>query len=225
MPLISIVIPVYNEQKYIQKTLARLADLSISGWQKEIIIVDDGSTDGTRELLRDLKSDYKIIFQAKNGGKGLALRTGFAACQGEIIAIQDADWEYDPADLPPLIDLLISGQAQVVYGSRMHNKNPIGHYRYYLGNVLLSGLASLVYGCRLTDIETGYKVFKKDLLAGIELVQNDFGIEIELTAKFIKQGVKIIEQPIGYRPRRFYEGKKIGWCDGLKAIWLLFKYY
>ncbi|MFA6382761.1 MAG: glycosyltransferase family 2 protein [Candidatus Buchananbacteria bacterium] len=223
MKKISIVIPVYNEKDYILKTLERVEKLSFSGLEKEIIVVDDGSTDGTTEILKSLESKYKIIYQ-NNGGKGAALRAGFTTSTGEIIAIQDADLEYDPAEIVRLIKPIIDGKSEVVYGSRMLGHNPIGHRRYYLGNELISWLTNVLYRSHLTDVETGHKVFKKSILENLNLQENDFGFEVEFTAKILKNQIPILELPISYAPRKFDEGKKINWQDGLKALWLLVKY-
>jgi len=221
--IISIIIPVYNEKNYIKGTLDRLASVNFENAEKEIIIVDDGSIDGSGEILKTFEKDYKIIYHQTNQGKGAALKTGLAAASGEIIIIQDADWEYDPADMPKLIKPIVTGQTEVVYGSRMLGKNPVGHWRYYLGNEFISLLTSILYHTRLTDVETGYKVFKKNIIQKFQFVSNDFGIEAELTAKFLKNKIKILELPISYAPRKFDEGKKINWRDGVKAIYILIK--
>lgn len=221
---VSIVIPVYNEKNYILKTLEKVKTFDLKGLDKEIIVVDDGSTDGTKEILKKVGSDYKIIFHHKNHGKGAALKTGFKNCTGEIIAIQDADLEYNPDEIPKLIALILAGQTEVVYGSRMMGKNPIGHWRYYLGNKLISFCCNFLYQGGLTDIETGQKVFLRQVLEKISLEQADFGFEVELTAKILKNKITILELPVGYLPRRFSEGKKINWLDGIKALWLLVKY-
>jgi len=221
---ISIIVPVFNEKEFILKILEKVSQVDFPGLDKEIIIVDDGSTDGTRELLKQVQDKYKIIFHEKNLGKGAALRTGFQAATGEIIAIQDADLEYQPTELPKLTEPILTGKTQVVYGSRMIGNNPIGHRRYYLGNVVISWLASILFGKKLSDVETCYKVFNRKLLEKFDLEQNDFGFEVELTAKLLKNKISIIELPISYTPRKFMQGKKINWADGVKAIWLLFKY-
>ena len=164
MTKISIVIPVYNEKNYIEAVLRKIDSTNIADLKKEVIIVDDGSTDGTREILSRLQDRYLIIFHQVNQGKGAALRSGFAKASGEIIAIQDADLEYDPSDLAKLVRPIITGQSQVVYGSRMMGNNPIGHKRYYFGNKLITWSASLLYGRALTDLETCYKVFATSIL-------------------------------------------------------------
>lgn len=225
MPTLSIVVPVYNERRYIKEILKRLQALTVGQMAKEVIIVDDGSTDGTVEILKEISQPgWQIIFSSRNEGKGSALRKGFAKTTGEIVAIQDADLEYHPFDLRPLVELVAAKQTQVAYGSRMINKNPIGHISYYLGNKLISWLAQVLYQVKITDVETCYKVFDGQLLRSLRLEQDDFAFEVEVTAKILKQGIKIIELPISYQPRQFAEGKKISWLDGLKALWLLVKY-
>ena len=225
MPKLSIVIPVYNEQEYIAEILKRVGELAVPGVSKEIIVVDDGSTDTTADILKNLNPQhYRVVFHPTNQGKGAALRTGFAQATGDVIAIQDADLEYNPEDLPQLVIPVLAGAAKVVYGSRLSRPNPIGYRAYYLGSKLISMVTSLLYHTELTDVETGYKVFDASVLKPLKLEQNDFAFEVEVTAKLLRQGVKIIERPISYAPRQFYQGKKINWTDGVKALWLLVKY-
>ena len=221
---VSIVIPVFNEKDYILKIIEKVEILKLGGFEKEIVIVDDGSVDGTREILETLNQKYKVIFHQKNQGKGAALRTGFKNSSGEIIAIQDADLEYDPRDLATLISLVAEGQFPVIYGSRMRGNNPIGYHLYYFGNLLISKFTNFLYNTKLTDVETCYKVFKRKLLENLNLHENDFGFDVEFTAKLLKNRISIGELPISYSPRKFHEGKKINWQDGLKALWLLVKY-
>ncbi|NUM25917.1 MAG: glycosyltransferase family 2 protein [Candidatus Buchananbacteria bacterium] len=225
MPTLSIVIPVYNEKKYIAEILNKVDRLEITGLDKEVVIVDDGSTDGTIDLLKMInRPNWRVIFSEHNQGKGAALRQGFKHTTGDIVAIQDADLEYSPPDLEPLVQAIVRGQAKVAYGSRMISKNPVGHLSYYLGNKLISWLAQVLYRAQITDVETCYKVFSGPLLRQLSLRQNDFGFEVEVTAKVLRQGIKILELPISYRPRQFNEGKKISWIDGCKALWLLIVY-
>ncbi|OGY47276.1 MAG: glycosyl transferase [Candidatus Buchananbacteria bacterium RIFCSPHIGHO2_02_FULL_38_8] len=224
MTKISIVVPVYNEKNYIRQVLDRLEKVSFSSLDKEIIIVDDGSTDGTKEILESFEDSFKVIYHNKNCGKGAALKTGFKNSSGEIIVIQDADLEYNPSEIKDLIQSIVKGEVSVVYGSRMNGNNPIGHRRYYLGNLLISWVTNLLYGSKLSDVETCYKVFDRKVLDKINLEQNDFGFEAEFTAKVLKNHFSIREIPISYSPRNFTEGKKINWYDGLKAIFLLIKY-
>lgn len=225
MTKISIIVPVYNEQRYIGEILRRLLAVEFADCQKEIIVVDDGSTDQTTVILENFKASCQVITKKQNEGKGAALRTGFAAATGEIIAIQDADLEYNPNDLPALVAPVLAGRYQVVYGSRMIGQNPIGHIAYYLGNKLISWGFNRLYRSNLSDIETGYKVFLRQLLSKFVLESNDFGFEIELTAKILKNQIPILELPISYSPRQFKDGKKIRSFDGLKALWLLVRYY
>ncbi|MBU1164156.1 glycosyltransferase family 2 protein [Patescibacteria group bacterium] len=224
MNKISIIVPVYNEIKYIKEVLSRLDQTNIQNLEKEIIIVDDGSTDGTRDFLQTVEDKYKVIYHQNNLGKGGALKTGFKNVTGEIITIQDADLEYHPRELEKLVAPILKGVANVVYGSRMKGNNDTGYKRYYLGNWVISKTASILYGTKLTDIETCYKVFKKEVLQNINIESNDFGIEAEFTAKILKNKVRIAEIPIHYEPRSFLEGKKIGWKDGVQALWILFRW-
>ena len=223
MAKVSIIVPVYNERAYILPVLTQLAAVPLPA--KEIIVVDDGSTDGTSDLLQHLhQPDCQVIFLPVNRGKGAAIRAGLKRASGEIIAIQDADLEYQPADLPRLIQPIVDHKTLVAYGSRIQAANPIGHWRYYWGNRLIAWLTNILYGSQLTDVETGYKVFHRSVLDQLTLTIDDFGFEAELTAKILKKGFRILEQPIHYSPRRFNQGKKIRWTDGLRAIWLLIKY-
>jgi len=221
---LSIIIPVYNEKKYILEVLKRVEELTLDNLKKEIVIVDDGSTDGTKELLKPLAHKYKIIFHEQNQGKGAALKTGFKNSQGDIIAIQDADLEYHPSDLAKLVQPIVTGQTLVVFGSRMLGNNPIGHWRYYFGNRAISWLTNFLYKAKLTDVETCYKVFHRQVLDNIKIEHNCFGEEVEFTTKLLKNKISILELPISYSPRKFDEGKKISWRDGVKALWLLIKY-
>ena len=221
---VSVIIPVFNEKDFIVTILDKLEQVSFFPAVKEVVIVDDCSTDGTKTILENFQDKYKIIFHHKNQGKGAALKTGFKNATGDIIAIQDADLEYNPQDLKKLVVVILAEEAQVVYGSRMTAKNPVGHYAYYLGNKLISLLTRILYGSKLTDVETCYKVFKKEILDNLNLEEDDFGFEVEFTAKVLKSGLTIKELPISYNPRKFSQGKKISWQDGIKAIGLLFKY-
>lgn len=220
----TIIIPVYNEKDFITATLEKINHVKISGWEKEVIIVDDGSSDGTKEILEKLNSTEKVFFHQHNSGKGSALKTGLASASGAVIVIQDADCEYDPLAIPSLIQPIINQQSQVIYGTRMLGNNPVGHWRYYLGNILIAKLISLVYGLKITDVETGHKAFLAPIIKSLKLEQPGFGIEVEITAKILNQKIKITEVPIKYYPRKFNQGKKINWRDGIIAIWLIAKY-
>jgi glycosyltransferase involved in cell wall biosynthesis len=226
MKKLSIIVPVYNEKKTILEILKRVENVNLEdlGFEKEIIIVDDGSTDGTREILKKLTSKYKIIFHPKNKGKGSAIKSGLKKVTGDYVIIQDADLEYDPKDYRALLECAIKNQAQVVYGSRTLNpKNRYSHFIYYLGGKFLSFLTSFLYGAKITDEATGYKLFKTELLKKISLESKGFDFCPEVTAKILKQRIKIFEVPISYYPRKKKEGKKIRVSDGLKAAFLLIK--
>ncbi len=221
---LSVVIPVYNEKSTILDLLDRVRKVAIS---KEIIIVDDGSTDGTRDVLRTLpqSEDLKVIFQPRNGGKGAALRAGFAAVSGDIVVVQDADLEYDPAEYGKLIQPILVNKADVVYGSRfLGGPHRVLFFWHSVGNHILTILSNMMTDLNLTDMETCYKVFRADILKGIKLRENRFGFEPEFTAKVGKGRFRIFEVPISYSGRDYSEGKKIGWKDGIAAIYYIFKY-
>jgi glycosyltransferase involved in cell wall biosynthesis len=230
---LSVVIPVYNERDGWRELLRRVEAVSVPGVRRQYILVDDGSGDGTREQLRSFADEapsegadeYRVLFHERNQGKGAALRTGFEAADGDWVIIQDADLEYDPQDYPRLLQPLVDGEADVVYGSRFLDKaGRKGYLKNYLANRFLTGLSNLTTGLGLTDMETCYKVFSIGVLRGVRVEQDRFGFEPEITAKIAKLGVRIREIPIHYDPRGHDEGKKIGWRDGLKAIWCIFRY-
>jgi glycosyltransferase involved in cell wall biosynthesis len=225
--LLSVIIPVYNERNTILKILEKVKSVKIDEIDKEIIIVDDFSTDGTREILESLKGKdekLKIIFQKKHVGKGFAIRTALKFVEGEIVLIQDADLEYDPNEYPKLIEPILEGKAKVVYGSRVLKKNPKASIIFYIGGRFLSFLTNLLYGTNITDEPTGYKVFSTDVLKSIDLKCLGFEFCPEVTAKVAKKGYKIYEVPINYNPRSIKEGKKIRFKDALKAVFTLIKY-
>ncbi|MBS3733333.1 MAG: glycosyltransferase family 2 protein [Phycisphaerae bacterium] len=230
---LSVVIPVYNERDTWRNLMDRVLAVDLHGWNRQLVLVDDGSTDGTREQLRELEESppaengtaFKVVFHEQNAGKGAALRTGFAAAEGDVVIIQDADLEYDPNDYPRLLAPLATGQADVVYGSRFAVRSSgRGYIKNYLANRFLTGLSNLTTGATLTDMETCYKVFRREVIQSVLLEQNRFGFEPEVTAKLSKRGIRIHEVPISYDPRTHAAGKKIGWRDGLKAIWCILKY-
>ena len=225
--ILSIIIPVYNEKKTILEILKRLETVDF-GCDYEIVVVDDGSTDGTSALLKskikNQNEKIRIIFKEKNEGKGAALRCGFQEANGEIVVIQDADLEYNPQDLPKLIQPILEGQTDIVYGSRFLIKQKARYKIFYLGNRLIAFLFFLFYGRKITDPWTCYKVFRKSIIQNLKLESNGFDMELEMTAKFLRQGHKILELPISYQSRTYAEGKKIKWIDGLKAIWTIIKY-
>ena len=230
LTLLSIVIPAYNELATAEKLLNRVAQATLpEGMEREIVVVDDGSTDGTRDLLRGLeqKADpaFRYIEHERNQGKGAALRTGFAHTKGDIVLIQDADLEYDPADYMVLLQPIVDDLADVVYGSRfLGGPHRVLFFWHYVGNRTLTTLSNMLTDLNLSDMETCYKVFRGDLLRGMTLRSNRFGIEPELTAKIAKAGVRIYEVPISYHGRTYAEGKKIGWKDGVSAIWAILRY-
>lgn len=224
MNKVTILIPVYNEVSTLKEIIKKVEETDICGLEKEIIIVDDYSTDGTRELYKDLP--YKVLYHDYNHGKGAALRTGFKEATGDIILIQDADLEYDPVDYPPLVKLILDGHADVCYGTRLAGGKPSRSFMFthLLGNKFLSFLTNVLYGSTLTDMETCYKAFKADFIKGIEIKSNRFDFEPEITAKVLKRGARLYELPVSYYGREFSEGKKITWNDGIHAIIALIKY-
>ncbi|MBW2020165.1 MAG: glycosyltransferase family 2 protein [Deltaproteobacteria bacterium] len=221
---LSVIIPIYNEKATIKTLLDRIGHVRLPV-EREIIIVDDGSTDSTRDLLRALQSPGVIIcFHEKNQGKGAAVRTGLHVASGDIILIQDGDLEYDPADYPRLIQPIMDRKTRVVYGSRILGRSKASYFRYYWGGRFLSLLSNLLYGIHITDEPTCYKVFDAILLKGLDLRCKGFEFCPEVTAKVSRLGESITEVPISYTPRSIQEGKKIRWTDGLMAMWTLFRY-
>jgi glycosyltransferase involved in cell wall biosynthesis len=221
---LTVVIPVYNEKDTIAEILRRV---KTTGRADEIILVDDGSTDGTREILRTLASPpaVKVVFHDKNLGKGAALRTGFQQASGEVILVQDADLEYNPSEYPALLEPIECGQADVVYGSRfLGSKHRVTMFWHMVANQLLTFATNILYNSILSDMETGYKVFKADLLKSIPLRANRFDFEPEITAKILKRKARVFEIPISFNPREYNEGKKIGMADAFAAVWALIKY-
>jgi len=226
--ILSIIIPVYNEKNTISQLLKKVENVDLGSIKKDIIIVDDGSADGTREVLRKIKN-HKVFFHNINQGKGSAIRTGLKHANGDIIIIQDADLEYDPNEYPKLLKPILERKTKVVYGSRflerpLLSKERWGIPSHYIGNKLLSIVTSLLYQKWISDMETCYKVFTREVLNSITLRAKRFDFEPEITAKILKKGYKIIEVPIKYKHRSFKEGKKISWKDGVKAIYYLLKY-
>ena len=221
---LSIVIPIYNEKATLLKILEKVEEANALGLEKEIILVDDGSADGTREILKTLENKHVVIYHEKNRGKGAALRTGFQKATGDIILIQDADLEYNPKEYPGLLKPILENRAEVVYGSRNITKNPRSSLRYYFGSKLTNCLLNIICGSHLTDFWTCYKVFKSPVIKSIKLESNGFDIEEEMTIKLLKRKCKIFEVPIDYFPRSLKEGKKIRPKDGLIAIWKIVKY-
>jgi glycosyltransferase involved in cell wall biosynthesis len=223
MMKLSVIIPVYNEETTIQEILKQVRAVNLA---YEIIIVDDGSTDRTRELLKaeENQPDTIVIYHDHNQGKGAAVRTGFDRATGEILLIQDADLEYDPRDYPVLLRPIEEGRVKVVYGSRFLGPRKAMLFWHMLGNKALTLLTNILYNTILSDMETCYKVFKADAIKGIPLRSRRFEFEPEITAKVLKRGHRIFEVPISYYGREYNEGKKITWREGPKAVWTLIKY-
>jgi glycosyltransferase involved in cell wall biosynthesis len=242
-PKLSVVIPVYNEKDTILEILGRVLTTNIA---KEVIIVDDDSKDGTREILEKMAGlqangesaaplmdgadsfslhELRFFFQKPNQGKGAALRRGFAEATGDIVLVQDADLEYDPLDYPKLLEPIVDGRADVVYGSRfLGGPQRVHYFWHYVANKMLTLLSDIFTNLKLSDMETCYKVFRREVLQGIRLKSNRFGFEPEITAKVAKGNWRVYEVPISYAGRTYEEGKKITWKDGLQALWCILLY-
>jgi glycosyltransferase involved in cell wall biosynthesis len=224
---LSVVIPVYNEKQWVRELVNRVRAVPIL---KEIILVDDCSTDGTRDILRDLEGgEVRVFYQPKNRGKGAALREGFRHVQGDVIVVQDADLEYDPAEYPRLIQPILDNRADVVYGSRfIGDGHRVLYFWHYVANLVLTTLSNMFTNLNLTDMETCYKVFRREVLAGLTLRSNRFGFEPEITAKVAKHRNptwRIYEIPISYSGRTYEEGKKIGLKDAFQALYCIFRFW
>jgi glycosyltransferase involved in cell wall biosynthesis len=222
-PLLSVVMPVYNERHTIEEIIRRVLAVPL---RIQLIVVDDVSTDGTSEVLERLQKElgFTLLKQPVNGGKGAALRRGFGAVTGDLMIIQDADLEYHPEEYPLLTGLIASGRADVVYGSRFLGTHRVFLLTHYLGNRLLTFMTNVLYNTMLTDMETCYKVMRTDVLRSMELKSNGFGIEPEITAKVFKRRYKVYEVPISYDGRGYDEGKKITWRDGIRAVGALLRF-
>ena len=222
---ISVVIPVFNEVRTIEEIIRRVQSVPL---EKEIIIIDDYSTDGTVHLLEkidDSHDNVKVCYHDRNRGKGAALRTGFAEVNGDVVIIQDADLEYDPREYPRLLEPILDGRADVVYGSRfLGGSHRVLYFWHYFGNKFLTVLSNVMSNLNLTDMETCYKVFRKEVLQDLSLKSNRFGFEPEFTMKVAKRKYRIYEVPISYSGRTYNEGKKINWKDGVAAIYTIFLY-
>ncbi len=242
-PKVSIVIPAYNEKATIEEILRRVQETAI---RKEVIVVDDCSTDGTRQILEAMAArqakgealapahdgadpielrELRFFFQTPNQGKGAALRIGFAQATGDIVLVQDADLEYDPRDYPKLLEPIVDGRADVVYGSRfLGGPQRVHYFWHYVANKVLTLLSDISTNLKLTDMETCYKVFRREVLKGIEVKSDRFGFEPEITAKIAKHNWRVYEVPISYAGRTYEEGKKITWKDGIQALWCIIRY-
>lgn len=218
---LSIIIPVYNESETIAEIIRQVK--AVKGFEKEIIVVDDGSTDETSKVIKVIK-DIKVINHKTNQGKGSAIRTGIAAATGDYVMIQDADLEYDPQDILKLLEPIKQGKAEVVYGSRFTGPRRNMFFWHWMGNQLLTLLTNVLYNTTLSDMETCYKLMPATLVKSLQLRAKRFEFEPEVTAKILKRGLRIWEVPISYAGREYHEGKKISWKDGIPALWALLKY-
>jgi glycosyltransferase involved in cell wall biosynthesis len=223
---LSVVIPIYNEQATVDRIIERVRAVPVD---KHLVLVDDGSTDGTRDTLKRYEddADCTVLYHEQNRGKGAALRTGFASADGDIVLIQDADLEYDPNEYPKLLRPILEGKADVVFGSRFAGgqAHRVLYFWHTMGNRFLTVMSNIFTDLNLTDMETCYKVFTREVIDQIEIKEDRFGFEPEITAKVAKiKGVRIFEVGISYAGRTYEEGKKIGWRDGVRAVWCILKY-
>lgn len=223
--IVSVVIPVYNERNTVESLLRRVDDVALN---TEVIVIDDGSTDGTRDILPALEAEGiigRLIFHERNQGKGAALRTGFQHATGDVVVVQDADLEYDPYEFPILLEPILTGKADAVYGSRfLGGPHRVLFFWHSVGNRVLTLMSNMFTDLNLTDMETCYKMVRRELLQSLPLSADRFGIEPELTARLAQSGARVYELPISYDGRSYAEGKKIGWRDGVSAIWSIIKF-
>ncbi len=223
MKKVTIIIPVYNEKDTVDEILTRVSSQRLVGWQKEIIVVDDGSTDGTVGRLKRWEKRCTTLYQPSNQGKGAALQRAFAKATGDTVIIQDADLEYSPGDYPVLLAPFSDARVHVVYGSRFLGPHLSTMFVYAMGNKFVTLMTNILYNTNITDMETGYKVFRKTVIQGMKLRAKRFDFEPEFTAKVLKAGHQIYEVPISYYGRKFSEGKKLTWRDGVVALWTLIR--
>lgn len=236
---LSILMPVFNEKRTVRDALRQVLSVDLQGTVKEIVVIDDASTDGTREILRELEASWEaqrwelprvglermvFVYHEHNRGKGAALRTGLEHATGDFTVIQDADLEYDPEDLLRLLQPILKGKARVVYGSRFTGERRNMLFWHWVGNRFLTLVTNILYNTTLSDMETCYKMIPTDLFRSLDLRSDRFTVEPEITAKILKRGIRIYEVPISYAGREYHEGKKISWKDGLPALWTLVKY-
>lgn len=224
MKKLSIIIPVYNEERTIRELLTRVENARVPGWLKEIIVVDDGSTDNTKTILKSWRNKARIIFKEKNEGKGSAVTAGLKHATGDMVLLQDADLEYSPDDYMTLLKPFENEHVNVVYGSRFLGPHLSTMYLYAQGNKFVTLVTNLLFNTNITDMETGYKVFRQKVLKEITIHAKRFDMEPEITVKVLKKGYQIYEVPITYFGRKFSEGKKLTWRDGIVALWTLIKF-
>ncbi len=224
---LSIIIPVYNERATIAELIRRVESVALSGIEKELVVVDDGSTDGTRECLKPLETRVRVVYQARNRGKGAAVKRGFSEATGDIMLIQDADFEYDPNEYPRLLAPILDGKADVVYGSRFFGSDShrVLYFWHRVGNAVITAFSNMLTNINLSDVYVGFKVFTRRALEGIELRERGFGFEAEITAKIARKQVRVYEVGISYSGRTYEEGKKIRFADAFRAFWCTIKYH